>query len=297
VSGPRVRPAHRIEDALVGALFAVLRSRDHRGAVAMGERLGDLARQLGIRRGVAAVQLAGAFPDKSAAEREAILRAHYRELGRVVAEYGRLGSLARSPLGEVVAAVHGIEHLDAARAAGRGLILLSGHFSNVELLGAWLARYHPVDFVVRPLSNPAVEARIARERAAAGVGAISADDGMRRAYEALRANRWVAMLADQDARRHGVFVPFLGRAASTATGPARFALATGAPIVMGFVTRCADRRLELHIEPPLVRPDADDPDPVRTLTARHVERLEVWVRRDPAMWFWLHRRWKTAPPS
>jgi KDO2-lipid IV(A) lauroyltransferase len=154
-----------------------------------------------------------------------------------------------------------------------------------------------VDVLVRPLSNPGVEALIARERRAAGVGVISADTGARRVFEALRAGRWVAMVADQDARRHGVFVPFLGRPASTPTGPARIALATGAPIVMGFVTRREDGRLELDVEPALVSPDPRSPDAVRTLTALHAARLEAWVRRHPAQWFWLHRRWKTAAPA
>jgi KDO2-lipid IV(A) lauroyltransferase len=288
--------AHRAQDALAGALYAALAHRDHDRAVAAGERLGDLAHALGIRRAIAESQLALAFPALAPSERAAILREHYRELGRVMVEYGRLGALARSPVGGVMAAVHGLEHIEAASAGGRGVIMLSAHYSNFEMAGAWLARVCPVDFVVRPLTNPLVEARIARERSAAGIGTISADDGVRAVYASLRANRMVGMLADQDARRHGLFIPFLGRPASTARGPARIALSTGAPIVMGRVVRRPDRRFELHLEPPLAAPAADDPDPVRTLTARHVARLEAWVREAPAMWFWLHRRWKTAPP-
>jgi Kdo2-lipid IVA lauroyltransferase/acyltransferase len=119
----------------------------------------------------------------------------------------------------------------------------------------------------------------------------------RRVYETLRAGGWVCMLADQDARGAGVFVPFFGRPASTPAGPARIALKAGAPIVMGFVTRRADGRLALDLEPALERPAADDPDPVRTLTARHTAQLERRVRMRPEQWFWLHRRWKTRPPA
>src|SRR6185436_12021770 len=110
------------------------------------------------------------------------------------------------------------------------------------------------------------------------------------------AGRWVAMVGDQDARRQGVFVPFLGRPASTALGPARIALATGAPIVMGFVTRAKDGRMTLDIEPPLALEDPGAKDAALRLTALHTARLEEWVHARPAMWFWLHRRWKTAPP-
>jgi KDO2-lipid IV(A) lauroyltransferase len=292
---------HALEAALVRVLIAGVRALPWHASLEAGAALGDMAHLLGVRRRVAEENLARAFPERSAGARAAILRTHYRELGRVVAEYARLGVLARAPAGDVLADVRGLEHLERALAGGRGAILLSGHVGNIELYGAFLAQRHPVDFVVRPLSNPRVEALLSRQRAAAGVGEISAAIGTRQAYRALRQNRWVAMLADQDARQHGVFVPFMGTPASTALGPARIALATGAPIVTGFGFRRPDGRHELEIGPPL----ADDPgagDPAapgaaERLTALHVARLERWVRARPESWFWLHRRWKTPPPS
>jgi KDO2-lipid IV(A) lauroyltransferase len=279
---------------LAGGAVAGLRALSWERARGVGERLGDLVRGLGVRRRVAEANLALAFPEWSAAERERVLREHYRELGRVTAEYAQFDRLARRPPGEVVVESRGLEHLDALR--GRGAVLMSGHYSNFELVGATLARLNPVDFLVRPLSNPGVERLIAQRRAAAGVGVISTSAGLRRVHEALRAGRWVAFLADQDARRHGVFVPFLGVPASTAVGPARVSLHSGAPIVMGFVTRRADGRLDLDVDPPLEIADPAAPDAVLRLTARHTARLEERVRARPELWFWLHRRWKTQPP-
>jgi KDO2-lipid IV(A) lauroyltransferase len=292
-----VSPGHALETLLVRGLCAGITTLSWKRALVAGAALGDGLRQIGLRREVARGNLEMALPERGPAEREAILRAHYRELGRVAAEYARLGSLARRPLGEIVAETRGLEHLLAARDLGRGVILMSGHYGNFELLGAFLGQINPVDIVVRPLKNAGVEALIDRERARAGVGRIPAGMGVRRIYEALRANHWVPMLADQDARRAGVFVPFMGRLASTPVGPARIALATGAPVIMGFVTRRADGRLELDIEPPLAIPDPDHPDAAQRLTAAHTARLEYWVRQRPEMWFWLHRRWKTLPPG
>ncbi len=126
--------------------------------------------------------------------------------------------------------MRGLEHLERARAAGRGAHPLSGHFGNFELMArAARAAIHPVDFVVQPLSNPGVERWIdARRAGARGSGLIRASPGCASVFGALRqANRWVAMLADQDARRHGVFVPFFGRPRAPRSGPARIALATG----------------------------------------------------------------------
>ena len=290
-----VRGTHAIEALLVRGLAAGLGALPRRSALGVGGRLGDLARGIGLRRRVALNNLRIAFPERTHSERAALLAAHYRELGRVVAEYPRLPALVRAGGDEVVARVGGLEHLEAAHALGRGVILLTGHFGNFELLGAWLGRLNPVDFVVKPLSNPAVESQLAAWRAAAGVGAIPVGTAMRGAFRALRAKRWIAMLADQDARRGGTFVPFFGRPTSTPAGPAELSIRTGAPIVMGFVTRRGDGRLELDVEPPLCATGAEPA--ARELTARHTARLEAWVRKHPAQWFWLHRRWKTPPPA
>ena len=92
-------------------------------------------------------------------------------------------------------------------------------------------------------------------------------------------------------------MPFFGTLASTPVGPAEIALRTGAPIVMGFGHRRADGRHELDILPPLSMPEGAGAAAVRALTATHTAMLEDWIRRQPQMWFWLHRRWKTPPPQ
>ena len=289
----------RASDPLVALLvrgaFGGLRGLSWERSRAVGERMGRAALALGLRRRVAEENLAHAFPAWSAEERARVLRAHYEELGRVAAEYAHLDRLARAPLGEAIVEARGLEHLEGLR--GRGAILMSGHYSNFELMGAWVGRFNPTAFLVRPLSNPGVERWIAGRRAAAGVGCINADDGTRGVYQALAAGGWVTFLADQDARRRGVFVPFLGRAASTPVGPARVALRTGVPIVMGFAMRRADGRFDLEVEPPLRVDDPAAPDAAARLTACHVESLERRIRARPELWFWLHRRWKTRPPS
>ena len=290
-----MRASDRVVSLLARGTMAGLRALSWERARATGERLGDGVRGLGLRRRVALENLALAFPQWSVAEREGVLREHYRELGRVVAEYAHLDRLARAPLGEVFVETAGIEVLEPLR--GRGAILLSGHFSNFELMGAMVARWNPVDFLVKPLSNAGVERFIAGRRAEAGVGCISTSDGTRGVYQALAAGRWVAILADQDAGRRGLSVPFFGRPASTAAGPARLSLKTGAPIVMGFAVRRPDGRFDLQVESPLELAEPETPDAVLRLTAQHVAVLETRVRARPELWFWLHRRWKTRAPT
>src|SRR5262249_51901291 len=133
-----VKAAHALETLLVQALAGGVRALPWQGSLGLGERLGGLAHGLGLRRRVAGDNLARSFPARGRGERAAILRAHYRELGRVVAEYARLSELARAPRGRVFASVPGLEHFDALR--GRGAILLTGHFGNFELGGAMLGQ-------------------------------------------------------------------------------------------------------------------------------------------------------------
>jgi Kdo2-lipid IVA lauroyltransferase/acyltransferase len=293
--GPVVRASDRAVSLLARGALAGLRALSWARARTAGERLGDGVRGLGLRRRVAQENLALAFPEWDTEERERVLREHYRELGRVVAEYAHLDRLARAPLGEVFVETAGIEALDRLR--GRGAILMSGHFSNFELMGAMVGRLNPVDFLVKPLSNTGVERLIAGRRAEAGVGCISTSEGTRGVYQALDAGRWVAILADQDARQRGLFVPFLGRPASTPAGPARVSLKTGAPIVMGFAVRRPDGRFDLQVEGPLELDEPKAPDAVLRLTAKHTAVLETRVRAHPELWFWLHRRWKTRAPG
>ena len=284
------------ESLMVQAVAAGIGVMPWRLSLNVGAALGDAVRIAGMRRAVAAGNLAQAFPEWSLEERERVLADHYRELGRVACEYVRLPELAHAAPGEVIAQVHGMEHLIAAHDAGRGALLVTGHFGNFELGAAYLGRRHPVDMVVKPLANPGVQAWIAERRRRAGVGMIPLGAGVRRVFEALRQNRWVALLADQDAKSRGVFVPFLGRPSSTPVGPAEIALRTGAPLIMGFMHRRADGRHELEVLPPLLASETDG-DPALLLTARHAACLEAWIRRHPANWLWLHRRWKSAPPA
>jgi KDO2-lipid IV(A) lauroyltransferase len=292
-----VSAAHWLEAMLVRGLRAGVCSMSWRASLRLGAGIGDLAHALGLRRAVAEANLALAFPERTAEARARILALHYRHLGQVACEYARLAELARAPGGEVIAAARGLEHVEAARREGRGAILLGGHYGCIELLGAWLGRSYPVDFVEKPLSNPKVDEIHTRLIAEAGVGYIPLGIGVRRIFAALRQNRCVAMVADQDARGDGVFVPFMGRLSSTPVGPAAIALRTGAPIVMGFITRRQDGRHEIDMLPPLRPPVGEAPDDVRALTARHTACLEAWVRKHPEMWLWLHRRWKTPPPE
>ncbi|MFN8587996.1 MAG: lysophospholipid acyltransferase family protein [Candidatus Eisenbacteria bacterium] len=290
-----MKPKHALEYALVRAAFGVAGAVGWPRALPLGAALGDLTRRLGIRVKVARDNLAQAFPELPEAAREEILRRTYREVGRIAIEYGQFARLANEPTDAVFERIVGVEH--AQSLVGRGTVMFSGHYGNLELFAAHVARYNPVDLLVKPQSNPLVDKLIVKLRRQCGVGVIPTGGGVKQIFRSLRAGRWVAMAADQDARRHGVFVPFFGRLASTPEGPARISLQTGAPLLFGHVRRRPDGRHDVFLDPPREPRGPATDENVHELVAWYTSRLEEIIREQPEHWFWLHRRWKTAPPA
>ena len=293
-----MKPSHLIETALLHGAAGVLGALPRPAALALGEGLGSLLHGIGLRAKVARANLARAFPEQDEAWRERLLAEHYRELGRTAADYAHMRELVRAPREQTFARYTGLDTARVALALGKGIIFISGHLGFFELLGAALSDLAPVAFVVKPMSNPGAEAWLSRLRRDCGIEPLPIGAGIRTVIKRLRAGGIVCMVGDQDARRDGVFVPFFGVPSSTPTGPAWLALQTGAPVVFGTCLRAPDGRFFGHLDAMYLPPgEASDPEAVRALTAWHTARLERTVRERPESWFWLHKRWKTAPPT
>jgi KDO2-lipid IV(A) lauroyltransferase len=261
----------------------------------LGDLLFDVVR---IRRRVALENLRASFPEKSEGEIRGIARACFRGFCETVSEFARLPRLSRTQL-LAMSEVVGIEHLVEAAGSGRGVILLTGHFGNWEWLGALFpAMGYRLSVVVGEQHNRLVDRFINDARAKLGVGILSAERDLRGILRALENRGLLAIVGDQDAGRDGVFIDFLGRAASTAVGPVRLARRFDVPLVVGFAIRMPDGRIRLELAPPLRIPqDGDARSVERDYTARWSRTLEEYVRRYPDHWFWMHRRWKTRPET
>jgi KDO2-lipid IV(A) lauroyltransferase len=294
------RLAHLLQSSLLEALAAVAVRIPYATALGMGRALGRSLYGLGVRRQVVHENLRLAFPEWDAVHLRRTARGCYSVWGMTLVDYLRIPRLrSAEDWAEMMGPIAGLEHVARARRAGKGVILLSGHFGNFELMGAAVAAAgHPVQFLVQAQANARLERLLDARRAALGVGVIDRGSQLRGAMRALRANGCVALAGDQDARGRGVFVDFFGRPSSTPVGPAALSLRTGAPIVMGFAVRGADGRHRGTILPALqfTPTGAFDAD-VAALTQRHAAVLEEWVRRHPEHWYWLHRRWKSRPPG
>jgi KDO2-lipid IV(A) lauroyltransferase len=263
---------------------------------ALGQAAFSIAR---LRRRVTLENLRTAFPELTGRRELVRLGARcYRHLGKNMVEICYFPRLNRERLARVVE-IRGLEHLHEALAAGHGAILLSGHFGAWDWIGPALAlNGFAIDLFARSQKNPFFDDLLVRHRTWLGANIILTSGTPRAILRSLRQNRLLAILADQDGGRKGIFIPFMGRPASTAPGVARIAIHTGAPILLGFMVRLPDDRHRLVIEPPLqVDRSGDTEEVLRQILETYTRRLEEQIRAHPHQWFWPHRRWKTRPPD
>jgi KDO2-lipid IV(A) lauroyltransferase len=212
-------------------------------------------------------------------------------LGRVAAEYPHLREIrVFEPGGRVE--THGFEHMDRAVAAGRRMIIFSGHIANWEI--GMLAAVQcgvSVAQIYRAANNPLVDRMITRFRGHAGELIPKGAVGARRAIAMLRRGGHLTMLADQK-MNDGIPVAFFGRPAMTSSALASLALRFACDVLPARVERLNGAHFRLTVCPPLALPRSGDHHAdVAALIAGVNETLEAWVRDRPEQWFWLHRRW------
>jgi KDO2-lipid IV(A) lauroyltransferase len=193
--------------------------------------------------------------------------------------------------------IQGLENFDAARAEGKGFIILTGHYGNWEATALALsAKGRTMSVIGRQLDNPLLEPRMRALRGRFGNEVIPKDGAFREAIRALRQGRGVGFLLDQDALTSGVFVKFLGRWASTFPSAAKLAVRYDLPVVQLRSWPNPDGTITVAVEPPFHVPLTGDPDrDVWTGTQLMTQKIEADIRRDPRWWFWMHRRFKTRP--
>jgi KDO2-lipid IV(A) lauroyltransferase len=251
---------------------------------------------LRIRRSVSVDNVRSALACDAGTARSIACRA-YMNLGRSLVEFAAFRKLSYEQIHKLVA-IEGSEYFEEVLRSGRGAVLFTGHFGNWELLAARAAGLgHPFHVLVGEQSNRRVDELINSLRRSQNIKIIYRKAGLRQALRALAGNELVAVLADQDARRRGIFVDFMGRPASTFREPARLAIKQGCPIITGFIVRRRGGRHVAKIQPPL-RPDPElgEEEAIHDLTQRYTAVLESFVREYPDHYFWAHRRWKTKPP-
>jgi len=295
-----VKPSlqHRIEYAGVMTTRAVVRLCPMAVVLAAGSVLGRLFYMLdGPHRRLALGNLDAAFPSRSAAERAAIAREMFSHFGRLLMVLLKFSTMAPARMLDYVE-FEGEERVEAAHALGRGVLLFTGHFGFWEINALVHAlKLRPMAVLARPLDNPLLHDLLERVRGLTGNSVIYRKGALRRVLRALAANKAVALLIDQHIHTDAVLVDFFNRPAATTTALAAIALRTGAPVIPVFALPLPGGRFRMVYEHAVEPPASGDPDAIRQFTQRCTDVLEMYVRRYPGLWLWMHRRWRDIDPA
>jgi KDO2-lipid IV(A) lauroyltransferase len=287
--------ALRLVTGVLGTLRLPVAMRLAAGVAALFIRVARPIRRIGL------INLGIAFPEKSEAERAAILLASYRNLGRMIAECAHLGDLTAANVRATVVPDLGAIWTDEMlpHLGSQGILILTGHFGNWELFAyAYGLLGHPVSLVHQTIKNPLVDHYVEGMRSGGGTRLFRKHDAARAILRALKERALVVLPLDQNqSRRAGIFVDFFGLPANTSDGMARIALRTGAPIYPAFLLRDGESaRHHIVFLPRVEIPSMADRDlAARELTQRCTAVLESMIRTHPDHWLWTHKRWRTRP--
>lgn len=291
---------YSLEFRAVATVAAVVRALPRPVSLFIGRMLGYAFYALDRQHRRLTVQnLTAALPRRTPAEQRATARAVFAHFGSLLTELLRFSGLSRE---KMLAAVEfeGGERVEAAHAAGKGALFITGHFGYWELHAmAHALQFPPIGVVVRALDNPQLDRWLEDVRTSTGNMTIHRRGGLRKILRALQENKGVAVLIDQHIQTaDAVVVDFFDRPAATTSAVAALALRTGAPVIPVFAVPMPDGRYRMiyehAVEPPA---DPESPDAVREFTQRCTDVLEMYVRRYPDLWLWMHRRWRVDERS
>jgi len=244
------------------------------------------------RRKIAKINIDACFEGQSSAWREQVLKKHFKLMGQTFFEmpFSWWSPAKRlAPLFQI----KGLENLEAAKAKGKGVLLLSAHFTSLEMGGMLLIQKASFGVMYRQHKNPVIEYIMGGSRKRILEFAVAKDD-VRGLIKKLRTNRTIWYAPDQNSpRKAGIFADFFGISASSNTATARLAKMTGAPVVpFRLIHRDDDSGYDLIIEPELSDYPTGD---LQADTQRVNDLIENWVREYPAQYLWVHRRFRTRP--
>jgi KDO2-lipid IV(A) lauroyltransferase len=259
----------------------------------LGRGLGRLLLPIaGQRARIARRNLERCFPETDQVQREQLLKRHFESIGISALEIP-LAWWAPAERIAPLADIEGLENLRAAADAGKGVLLLSAHFTCLEIGGRLLARHFPFHAMYRPASDPVVDYLMANGRRRT-CETIIPRDAPKTMIRSLRGGHAVWYAPDQNTqRKKSVFVRFFGHQASTTPATAKLATLTGARVVPFKAVRKRDGSgYRLVLEPALEDFPSGD---VERDTQRINDIIERWVREDPDQYLWIHRRFRTRP--
>ena len=289
---------HWLEYVAVRALVALIALMPASLIIPCGRALGRAGNAVDrSRRRIADANLAAAFPLRSPVERRTIARSAFAHFVAQALETLKFSTLTRE---QKLARVEGQgeDHVRLAYGQKKGVLFITGHFGFWELHAiAHPLLFEPIGVLARALDNARMDVLLGQVRQCTGNTVIYRQGSIRRVMRMLQDEHGVAVLIDQHI--HGpdaVYVEFFERRAATASAVAALALRTGSPVVPVFALPLGKGRYRLIYEHPVEPPADTAPDAadiaIREFTQRCTDVLEMYVRRHPDLWLWMHRRWR-----
>ncbi len=233
--------------------------------------------------------------EKSERELRKLALSVFENLGRNVADAVRLKDMKWEEI-QRITTIDGLEHFDRAYQMGKGVIALTGHIGNFELLAAYFSlKGYRLSVIGRELYDPRLDALLVKNRESVGLENIPSSAPVKQVMKALRSGRALGVLADQDSTRvRGIFVSFFGRPARTPTGPALLAYKTRSPIVPMAIVKEKNDNYKIVVKEPIEPAFSKDKEKdARETTQRYTQILESIIREYPSQWLWMHDRWKS----
>jgi KDO2-lipid IV(A) lauroyltransferase len=250
-----------------------------------------------VHRRIALTNLTIAFPELSLREHEQIAVGSFKNTARNLLEIGRMPTLTRANIGDLVQydPDFGLANYERAASGGKGILYLTGHFSAWELLPTAHALHgYPLSFITRPIDNVLLEKYIFEIRQRAGNQVIYKRNSARHILEKLKTGGSVGILLDQNTSlNEGILADLFGLPAATSTSIALLSLRTDAAVLPGYIVPKPKCRYAIRFLPPveLIRTGDTNHD-VAVNTQRFNRILEGIIREQPDTWLWGHRRWK-----
>jgi KDO2-lipid IV(A) lauroyltransferase len=261
---------------------------------------GELWYLLGVKdRKMAEHQMIAAL-GISESQAKILARACFETIAKNLADALRMKRWSKDYIGNIVE-IEGLEHFEKAYNKGKGVVALTGHIGNFELLAAWFAYYkeYKVSVIGRKLYDERFDEMLISQRQKFNINNIQTTESALNVMRALAAGHALGVLLDQDSHKvRGYFVDFFGRKANTAAGPIFIVRKTGTPVVPLAIYRKLNDTYVIRVLPELEFEwtDNKDEDIIRGLMLCN-RALEKLIRLDPIQWAWIHNRWRTRPPE
>jgi KDO2-lipid IV(A) lauroyltransferase len=286
---------------LITSLLILFNLLPRKNALCLGKTLGGWAFfLLKDSRKTALKNLKFAFGKiQSQKELKRMALESFENIGKNAVDVARFGKLSPQKINKFVK-VEGFQHFDSAYNEGKGVIALTGHVGNFELLAAYLSlKGYKLSVISRDVYDLRLNRLLIKNRESVGLENISSSDDIGKIVRVLKAGKTLGVLADQDSTRvKGIFVNFFGKDARTPVGPAFLHLKLGSPIVPMFILRNKNEKYRIIVKPALeFHTSGDKNKDIKDLTQKYTCVLEKIIREYPSQWIWMHRRWKSRPNS